>query len=112
MRTCGAIMLTCLQHACMLAAWPGVTVSACWQAAAPALGAPQRRKPARNCLERSSLLQTIAVLIAACALTRLVLACYEESGLARLLAARRASRECPAGPLRPLTAYLAYYYES
>jgi len=74
------------------------------QAAAPALGALQRRKPARNCLERSALLQTIAVLIAACALTRLVLACYEESGLARLLTARRACRACPAGPCGALAA--------
>ena len=74
------------------------------QAAALALGAQQRRKPARNCLERSALLQTIAVLIAACALTRLVLACYEESGLARLLTARRACRACPAGPCGALAA--------
>ena len=64
---------------------------ACRQAAAPAPGAPQRRKPVRNCLERSALLQTIAALIAAAgALARLALACYEESGLARLLTARYA----------------------
>ena len=48
-----------------------------------------RRKPARNCLERSAALQVIAVLIAACALVRLMLACYAESGLVRLLDERR-----------------------
>ena len=48
-----------------------------------------RRKPARNCLERSAALQVIAVLIAACALVRLMLACYAESGLVRLLNERR-----------------------
>lgn len=50
---------------------------------------PLRRKPPRNCLERSAALQAIAVLIAACALVRLMLACYAEGGLVRLLSERR-----------------------
>ncbi|KAK9825002.1 hypothetical protein WJX81_008465 [Elliptochloris bilobata] len=60
------------------------------QAAAqgPLAGAQPPRKPARNCLERSALLQTIPVLIAACALARLMLACYADDGFARLLAVR------------------------
>ena len=54
-----------------------------------------RRKPARNCLERTAALQVIAVLIAACALVRLMLACYAESGLVRLLDERRVLPSLP-----------------
>ena len=57
----------------------------------PEAGRP-RRKPARNCLERSAALQVIAVLIAACALMRLMLACYADNGLTLLLAERRVLR--------------------
>ena len=54
-----------------------------------------RRKPARNCLERTAALQVIAALIAACALVRLMLACYAEGGLVRLLDERRVLPSLP-----------------
>lgn len=47
-----------------------------------------RRKPPQNWLERGAVLQAIAVVIAACALARLVLACYADDGFVQLLSAR------------------------